>query len=160
MGKSLAINCDKANMNDLTEIAAVETALKKSGSKAQLQKVLCVWLKLLFSLNSEEIARAIGWSSSTVRGVHARFKKEGVQCFAKQCKGGRKRENMSFERERKILHKFVGHAKKGAGLDVWQIKQVYELSIGKAVPWSTIYRLIARHGLRNLLPKRRAARSV
>lgn len=147
-------------MDTLTEIAAVETALKESKSKAQLQRVLCVWLKLLLSLSSEKIAQVIGWKSSSVRSVQARFKREGVQCFLKKHKGGRKRENMSFDREAKILNNFVRHAKKGRALDVRQIKQAYELSVGKLVPWSTVYRLIARHGLRHLLKRRRASKNA
>ncbi|HEY2499108.1 MAG TPA: hypothetical protein VGK24_18765 [Candidatus Angelobacter sp.] len=142
-------------MNNLSEFTAVENVLREAESKAQFQRILCVWLKALFSLNSEGISRAIGWKSSTVRGVQARFKKEGMQCLMGTRKGGRRRENMSFDREARILYKFVRQAKNNPGLDVGQIKQAYELSIGKQVPWSTVYRLIARHKLRHLLPKRR-----
>jgi hypothetical protein len=142
-------------MNNLSEFAAVENVLREAESKAQFQRVLCVWLKLLFSLNSEGISQAIGWKSSTVRGIQARFKKEGVQCLLGTRKGGRRRENMSFDREARILYKFVRQAKNNSGLDVGKIKHAYELSIGKAVPWSTIYRLIARHRMRHLLLKRR-----
>jgi len=142
-------------MTNLTQFAAVENELTRSENKTQFQRVLCVWLRLSLTLSSSDIARAIGWKPSSVRSVQARFKREGVQCFSRRSKGGRKRENMSFDREAKILYKFARRARKGRVLDVRQIKQAYELSIGKAVPWSTIYRLIARHGLRHLLIKRR-----
>ena len=134
---------------------AVEKALRDSEDKAQFQRVLCVWLKLLFSLNSANIALAIGWKPSSVRNVQARFKKQGMQCFLSKRKGGRKRENMSFDREAQILDNFARRARSGFALDVGQLQRAYEISVGRPVARSTIYRLIARHGLRRFLPKAR-----
>src|SRR5579863_7903575 len=127
---------------------SVEKALRDSNDKAQFQRVLCIWLKLLFSLTSTDIALAIGWKPSSVRNVQARFKKHGPQCFLIKPKGGRRRENMSFDREAHILDKFARRARRGFALDVEQLHKAYETSVGRPVSRSTIYRLIARHGLR------------
>lgn len=142
-------------MNMPIDLPAVAKALQDSGTKTQFQKVLCVWLKSVFSMTSLEIALAISWKPSSVRNIQARFKREGVRCFATKRKGGRKRENMSVDREVRILHKFARQARRGYALDIDQIHKAYELSAGKKVPKSTIYRLIARHGLRHFLPRAR-----
>lgn len=140
---------------DRTEIqqAEIQAALRESKDKQQFQRVLCVWLKVVFSLSSAQIALAIGWKPSSVRNVQARFHKEGMQSFFSKPKGGRKRANISFDREVQILEKFSRRAKRGFALDVKQIQKAYELSVGRTVPRSTIYRLITRHGLRHFLPK-------
>jgi hypothetical protein len=81
--------------------------------------------------------------------------KEGVQCFTPKRAGGRKRANLSVDREKRILEKFARRAKRGLALNVRQIKHAYELSVGKGVPDSTIYRLIHRHHLGRFLPRAR-----
>ena len=134
----------------------VEKALLAAKSKEQFQKVQCIWLKLLFSFSSSEIASAIGWKPSSVRNVQANFRKHGVQVFQSRSRGGRKRENMSFDREAQILNKFVRRARRGFALDLTGIRKAYELSLGRQVPRSTIYRLIGRHGLRHYLSRARS----
>jgi transposase len=134
----------------------IEKALLGAKSKEQLQKVQCIWLKLLFSFSSSQIASAIGWKSSSVRNVQANFRKHGVQVFQSRSRGGRKRENMSFDREVQILNKFVRRVQRGFALDLKGIKKAYELSLGRQVPRSTIYRLISRHGLRHYLSRARS----
>lgn len=152
----VAIMRDKiSKMNTSIDRAAVEEALRESTTKSQFQRVLCVWLKLLFSLSSDEIALATGFRPSSVRNVQSRFKKLGIESFLHKSKGGRKRENISFHRETQILSKFARRARRGFALDVGQIQRAYELSVGRSVARSTVYRLITRHGLRHFLPKAR-----
>ena|SRR5689334_6234625 len=134
----------------------VEKALLGARSKEQFQKIQCVWLKLLFSFSSSQIASAIGWKPSSVRNVQANFRKHGVQVFQSRSRGGRKRENMSFDREAQILNKFVRRVRRGFALDLKGIRKAYELSLGRQVPRSTIYRLISRHGLRHYLSRTRS----
>lgn len=142
-------------MNISTDLSPVAKALQNSKNKEHFQKVLCVWLKLLFSMTSTEIALAIGWKPSSVRNIQARFDREGARCFVTKQKGGRNRENMSVDREARILDKFARRARRGFVLNVDQIQKAYEISLGRAVPKSTVYRLIARHGLRHFLPRAR-----
>jgi len=133
----------------------VQHALRAARSKSEFQRILCIWLKMSFSFTSEQLAIAIGRSPVFVRKIQSRFAKESIQCFAEKNKGGRKREYMSFGREEQILTKFRRQAQRGLAIDVQAIRKAYELSVGKAVSPSTIYRLIARHGLRRYLPRSR-----
>ena len=134
----------------------VHSALLSSQTKLELQKVLCVWLKLSFRLTSKQIALSIGWTPERVRKVQSRYSREGVQCFHGKPRGGRRREYLSLSRERQILDKFMRQARRGFSLNVSQIRQAYELSVGRPVSRSTIYRLIERHGLRRYLPRARS----
>jgi transposase len=146
---------DQIQHIQMTDFAGVEKALLVAKSKGQFQRVQCIWLNLLFSFSSSQIARAIGWKPSSVRNVQANFRKYGVQEFQSKSRGGRKRENMSFDREAQILNKFARRARRGFALDFMGIRKAYELSLGRQVPRSTIYRLISRHGLRHYLSRAR-----
>jgi transposase len=136
-------------------ISQVQHALRSARSKSEFQRILCIWLKMSFSFTSEQLAIAIGRSPVFVRKIQSRFAKESIQCFAEKKKGGRKREYISFEREEQILTKFHRQAQRGNSMDVQAIRKAYELSVGKEVSPSTVYRLIARHGLRRYLPRSR-----
>src|SRR5258708_32371738 len=142
-------------MSAETDYSTVRHILREAKSKKEFTRIQCVWLKMVLSLNSKQIAIAIGSTAASVRRIQARFAKEGIKCFASKPLGGRRRENISVEREKTILQKFVRQAKHGIPLNVSQIKRAYELSAGKDVPRSTIYRLINRHGLRRFLPRAR-----
>jgi transposase len=140
-------------MNIETNYATLLRALREANSKKEFARIQCVWLKLALSLNSKQIAIAVGSTPVSVRRIQARFAKEGFKCFVTKPTGGRRRENISLEREKTILDKFMRQAKRGIPLDVQRFKRAYELSAGKKVPPSTIYRLINRHGLRRFLPR-------
>jgi hypothetical protein len=136
----------------------VQKALEQSQTKREFKKVLCVWLKLSLSLTSKQIAIGIDMTPSAVRQIQARFAKSGMHILLAKPKGGRRRENISHSREKQILNKFLRRAQRGSVLNVAEIQKAYELSAGKVVPRSTIYRLIERHGLRRYLPRARASR--
>lgn len=142
-------------MQTKTEVSVVQSALHDTQTKTEFLRVLCVWLKIMFSLNASQIALAIGWPAERVRKTQSRFVREGVQSFYSKPRGGRKRENISLSRERQILSQFVRRAKRGFSLDLKEIQKAYELSAGKKVARSTLYRLIERHGLRRYLPRGR-----
>jgi|SRR5579872_91796 len=147
-------------MNIQADHSTVHRLLRETKSKQEFERILCVWMKMALSLNSKQIATAIGWTAASVRRVQARFAKEGVECFVRKPTGGRKRANISLERETHILAKFARQARRGGMLDVQQIKRAYELSVAKTVSRSTIYRLIERHGLKRFLPLAKLSRNA
>jgi hypothetical protein len=137
-------------------ILSIQEAMKRSRTKDEFKKILCVWLKAALSLTSAQIGVALGQTPTAVRKTQSRFMREGIGFFLTKQKGGRKRENISFIREKQILIKFQRLAQRGSTLNIAEIQKAYELSVGKTVARSTIYRLIARHGLRRYLPRARA----
>lgn len=70
-------------------------------------------------------------------------------------KGGRRREYMSVQEEKVFLAPFFEEAQKGEIATVAQIQQAFEAHIGHEVSESLIFRLLARHGWRKLMPRPR-----
>jgi len=54
-----------------------------------------------------------------------------------------------------LLKQFFNKAKDGGILVVNEIKLAYELKVGHKVPKSTVYRMLARHDWRKIVPYRR-----
>lgn len=145
-------------MPNTHDVTAIKRALDQSNGKDEFRRVLCVWLRETLSLTSSQIAVALGQTPAAVRRVQSRFARYGLEAITGKRRGGRRRANISLPREKQIIHKFLRQARRGAVLNVSEIHKAYELSAGKTVSLSTIYRLIARHGLRRYLPRARSSR--
>ena len=63
--------------------------LKEARSKAEYQRVQCVWLRATLGLNCRQIAEALGWQASSVRHVQARYFEKGEEALREQPQGGR-----------------------------------------------------------------------
>jgi transposase len=60
-----------------------------------------------------------------------------------------------MEKEAQLLAGFLERAERGGLLEVSRVQQAYEQAVGHAVPKSTVYRMLARHGWRKLAPRPR-----
>jgi hypothetical protein len=60
---------------------------------------------------------------------------------------------MSVEQEAVFLNDFATRAGEGSILVVREIHQAFEERLGRKVAESTIYRLLARHGWRKVVPR-------
>jgi hypothetical protein len=60
---------------------------------------------------------------------------------------------MSLEEEDSFWEPFFEKAKEGGMVVVSSIKAAYEKAVGRSVPASTIYRMLARHGWRKITPQ-------
>lgn len=131
------------------------TLMQRAQTKAEFQRVQSVWLRATLDLPDEQIARAVGLSVNTVRCLCSRFRRHGVSALMGVGRGGRRHENLTVDQEKEVLQPFLAQAGSGAVLHVGAIKSAYEKEVGHAVPKSTIYRLLARHGWRKLAPRPR-----
>ncbi|HQH51961.1 MAG TPA: winged helix-turn-helix domain-containing protein [Candidatus Hydrogenedentes bacterium] len=127
--------------------------LAAAKSRAQYQRVQCVWLRATLGLSSEEVARAIGWHPASVRRVQAAYLREGIRALSTQGRGGRRHENLSLEEENALLDAFTPLAEQGGILEVSAVKAAYEVRLGHRVPKSTVYRMLKRHGWRKIAPR-------
>jgi transposase len=66
--------------------------------------------------------------------------------------GGRRRETMSVEEEKQFLEPWTAKAEAGGVLVVPPIHAALEQRLGRKVAQSTVYRLLARHGWRKVVP--------
>jgi transposase len=127
--------------------------LKKVKTKTQFQRVQCIWLRASLGLSSQDVAVAIGWNTSSVRHLQAQYLKEGEEALRASRRGGRYRANMTADEESSFLSSFLQKAARGELLMVSEVKRAYEKAVGRTVPKSTIYRMLARHGWRKIAPR-------
>jgi hypothetical protein len=131
--------------------------VKAANDAHELRKAQSILLPAIFSLDLVATGIAIGRSKASVCRLQAEFRADCAgDHMAPKKRGGRRRQNMSFEQEAHLLKPFFQKARKGKPFVVADIRKAYQSAIGKKVPASTIYRILARHGWRPL----RADRSM
>lgn len=134
---------------------SLEKLLKEAKSKLEYQRVLCVWLRALFSLSAQQVAQAIGWHMLSVRKLQAEYLRGGELVLKVAKRGGRFRQNMALEEEKAFLSDFERKAGKGGVLVVKEIHAAYQERLARPVALSTTYRMLARHGWRKVAPRPR-----
>ena len=127
--------------------------LDQAASKAEYQRVLCVWLRAALAMPAAEIATALGWSTGAVHNLHSRSLHEGASALLGGDHGGRRRALLSVEEEQALLQTFTAVAEQGGVAEASRIRAALEQQVGHRVPKSTVYRLLARHGWRKLVPR-------
>ena len=134
---------------------SLKELLTKTKSKADFQRVQVVWLRAVLGLSSGQTALAVGWSQGTVKKVWSLYFSHGEQALLGKGRGGRRRANLSLEEETRLLAGFFHTARDGGVLVVNEVKAAYEKAVGRTVPKSTVYRMLARHGWRKVSPRPR-----
>ena len=127
--------------------------LKRAKTKGEFQRVQCLWLRASLGLSANQVATAIGWHPGSVRKLQARYLREGAAVLKGTGRGGRYYQNLTLEEERQLLQDFLPQSEKGGILEVSRVKAAYEHVLGRKVPKSTIYRMLARHGWRKVTPR-------
>ena len=130
--------------------------LKQAKTKAEFQSVQCLWLRAFLRLSADQVATAIGWHPGSVRKLQARYFKDGEAALKR---GGRYYQNLTLEEERQLLQEFLAQSERGEILAVSRVKAAYEQALGRKVPKSTVYRMLARHGWRKVAPRPRHPKS-
>lgn len=132
----------------------VAVLLKQVGTKGAYQRLQCVWLATP-GQTAEQIARALGWHPNSVRRVQHRFETAGEAALLGGRAGGRRHQYLTEMQEARLLEPFLARAERGGMLVATAVKAAYERAVGRPVPKSTIYRLLARHGWRKVTPRPR-----
>jgi transposase len=104
---------------------------------------------------AEDIARHCGVSKATVHAVISSSNRQGIAAVETAGKGGRRSGYLSLEEERKFLAPFFRRAELGELATTEEIWRAFEARLGHEVDESPIYRLLARHGWRKLMPRPR-----
>jgi transposase len=119
------------------------------------QRWLIIYNALVAPRKAEEIARHCGVSKATVHAVISSYNRLGVAAVETAGKGGRRSGYLSLQEERAFLAPFFERAERGELATTEEIWRAFEARVGHEVDDSTIYRLLARHGWRKLLPRPR-----
>ena len=126
----------------------------------ELRQAQAVVLPLKHGLSLEETAKVIGRSVGWSCRLRNRFLAgETVGDGQRQRPGGRRRQNLSLERESEVLAPFLDRARNGGILVVPQIKAELEVALGLSMALSSVYNLLHRHGWRKLAPDKRHPQS-
>jgi transposase len=102
---------------------------------------------------AEVIALHCGVAKDTVHKLISRYNRFGLAAIETPGKGGRKRCYLTMEQEEQFLLPLFERAAKGEIATCDEIQATYEAHLGRKVDQSTIYRLLARHGWRKIVPR-------
>jgi transposase len=125
----------------------------QASSRAEYERVLCVWLRASVGLSSQQIASVLGWHPGSVRNLQARVLRDGIGVLEQPGRGGRHRENLTLAEEEALLADFQFSAGQGGVAEAGLVRAAYQNQVGHSVAKSTLYRLLARHGWRKLVPR-------
>jgi transposase len=128
--------------------------LSKAHTAADLRRAQAVVLPLEFGFSLERTAAIIGVSKGWASRLRTEFVRLGPKGANKK-RGGRRRENMSYEEEIAFLAPFFEKAAKGGILVVGEIKQELDRQLRRTTALASVYNLLHRHGWRKLAPDTR-----
>src|SRR3954454_18828530 len=127
--------------------------LKEAKNKAEYQRIQCVWLRAALGLAAPQIATALGWQVGSVRQVHSDYLRQGEAVLRSKPLGGRHRQNLTIEQEKKLLFPFLEQAETGGVLVMAPVQAAYEQKVGRPVHPSVVYRALHRQGWRKITPR-------
>lgn len=127
--------------------------LQEAKSKAEYQRIQCVWLRAALGLPATQIATALSWQVGSVRQVHSAYLRYGEAVLRSKPAGGRHRQNLTVEQEKELLLPFLEQAAAGGVLVVAPVQAAYETAVGRPVHHSVVYRALHRHGWRKIMPR-------
>jgi transposase len=125
----------------------------QASSHAEHERILCVWLRASLGLSSPQIATVLGWHPGSVRHLQARVLHDGMSVLKQPRRGGRHRAHLNTAEEKALLADFCFAAGAGGVVEAGPLRAAYENQVKHPVAKSTLYRLLARHGWRKLVPR-------
>jgi transposase len=140
-------------------IEDVAKAMDTTKCKAEYQRLQCVYLgDTQPDLTAAAIGKIVRLSANRVKIIHSNFRETGMESIRDK-RGGRYRENLTVQEERKLLAGYTEESKSGKLIVAGKIKLAYETKLGREVSESTIYRMLDRHGFRKIVPYKRHPKS-
>lgn len=116
----------------------------------ELRKALSILLIAEGGLDTDKTAGILKISQRTVFRNQEHIRKQDKKLG--NTWGGRRRYTMTVEEEREFLRDWEVKAKEGGVLAVPPIHAALVEKLGRPIPISTTYRLLARHGWRKVQP--------
>lgn len=117
-----------------------------------------IYQALVAPRRAEDSARTVGVSPTTVHRVISTYNRLGGAAVETPGTGGRRHQYLTLEQERAFLQPFLARAARGEVPTAVEIQQAFEVQTKQPVAPSTIYRLLARHGVRQRGAPSRPAR--
>ena len=135
------------------QVGAIRRAMLAGPNKFRFQRLQCLWLRAQQDLPTVAIAQTVGLSVSHVRRVWSDCLRGGLAGTQGRPKDGRRHQNLTVAQERALLAPWQQEAQRGRLVTARGIKVRCESRVGRSMPDSTMYRLLARHQGRQVLPR-------
>jgi transposase len=132
----------------------VKHAYRGSKDTKEQRRLLCLRLRIERGYPAAQIADIADCSVGLVKKVIGDYCREGISGILRGTCGGNHR-NLSNGEEMALLAPFLEEAESGQIRIVSEIHKAYETAVGHAVPPSTVYRMLARHKWRKVMPRPR-----
>jgi transposase len=116
----------------------------------ELKKALSVLLVTKSGLENKQASDVLGISERTVIRYQNEIRNQDDS--QQNSWGGRRHYTLTEEEENEFLHDWETQAKEGGVLTVPPIHAALVEKLGRTLPMSTTYRLLARHGWRKVQP--------
>jgi transposase len=131
---------------------AIQQKIKSTTGFWRVQKWLIIHNALNHPRSSGEIANHLAVSKSLVHKTISEYNRYGAASIETKGKGGRHHSYLTSKEEQLFMEDFISQAQKGQIATAGQIKEAYEIRIGRHVHKTTIYRLLERTGWRKIVP--------
>ena len=141
----------KRNQISAEEVAEIEKIRKQNKDKT-VEKWLEVLLLHAAGKSRAEIAEKTGFKKQYITELMGEYRRNGLAEYAKkQYKGNRR--NMSIAEEEVFLAQFKKLAEQGKIIETSELKAAYEEKTGHKIGKGQIYRVLARHNWRKVMPR-------
>ena len=138
---------------DHLSIEDVQIKVQTAGTFWLRQRWMVIYTSLADPRPAETIAQQLGVSKAFVANVSSVYKRFGPKGLETVGTGGRRNEYLSLEEERAFLAPFITRAETGEFVTIREIYRAFEKRVASTVAASTIYRLLARHNWRKVMPR-------
>ena len=135
------------------ELAEAAALVKSAKTLRQLRQGQAVLLPALLGASIETTAQILGIGRNRVYVLRRQFRTANAATengYAQR--GGRRRQLMTMSEETAFLKPWVDRARGTGEVTVAPLLAAFEERVGKKVAHSTLYRMLARHGLRPARP--------
>ena len=133
------------------EAAEIAKRRKKVKSKLADKRLHAVQLRGE-GMKNPEIAEKLDTSAKVVNHWVSAYAKGGIEALLDKKRGGNRR-NMTFAEEEALLEPFKKQAEAGQIVEVSAIERAYAEKVGHSIGSGQIYRVLARHGWRKVMPR-------
>jgi transposase len=135
---------------NLEEVQKAKQLRDQATTVSEYRKALSVILVAEYGFDADRAADTLGISRRTVFRDRSNIRNQDDT--SKKTWGGRRNSSMTIEEEREFLSQWQEQATKGGVLTVPPLHAALVERLGHAIPQSTTYRLLARHGWRKVQP--------
>lgn len=133
------------------EIEGIQAERKKNKDKRAEQRLKALELRAK-GKSRKEVSQATGFCAEYVSQLVKKYRENGLEAISGNHYGGNHR-NMSKEEEAAILEPFQARGEAGKIVEIHEIGEAYQAAVDHPVSGGQIYRVLARHGWRKVMPR-------